>query len=218
MQRDSYFLPNATEEYSDIPQLAFPESQLPFPEPAQTDPKHAPRAAQQASTLVTTPEQARPVNATGEPQLDFPGQAAQKPPVTAHDRVQVPFQTPLPATETINIAQLSALRRMPPAELDETEEDIEEEEPAPGNQQAKRAIINGVISFVVSLFTLATVAGAAGLIIGTFAVIYGLVGLRHAQHLPDKTGKRQAIAGIVLGLLACVIVIGAFISRAPLSR
>jgi len=87
----------------------------------------------------------------------------------------------------------------------------------PSNQQAKRAIINGVISLIVSAFTFLTIAGFAGLVIGTFAIIYGFMGLRMAWQLPGKTGRGLALIGIVLGLLAWCIVIAASIFHAPLS-
>ncbi len=102
-----------------------------------------------------------------------------------------------------------------PAQTTTTQEDSQQL--APSNQDAKRAIINGVISFIVSTFTFATVAGLAGLIIGTFAITYGLMGLRLAQRLPNKTGQGQAVIGIALGLIAWCIVIAAFILRAPQS-
>ena len=98
------------------------------------------------------------------------------------------------------------------------QEESEPVELAPSNQQAKRSIINGVIALLVSFLALATVAGFAGLVIGAFAAIYGLRGLRWARHLPNRTGRRQAHIGIVLGLLACSIVLAAIIFRAPLSR
>ncbi|MBA2678533.1 MAG: DUF456 domain-containing protein [Ktedonobacteraceae bacterium] len=88
-------------------------------------------------------------------------------------------------------------------------------EQAQGNQQAKRAVINGVIALLVSLFTLSTIAGLAGLVIGAFAMIYGLSGLRLARRLPNRTGRGQALVGIALGFAACCIVITAFILRAP---
>ncbi len=89
--------------------------------------------------------------------------------------------------------------------------------PVPSNQDAKRAIINGVISIIVSTFTLLTIAGFAGLIIGTFAIIYGIMGLRLALFLPNKVGWRQAVVGIALGLIAWCIVIAAATFHVPLS-
>lgn len=95
------------------------------------------------------------------------------------------------------------------------QEDSQPAELAQSNQEAKRAIINGVIAFLVSLLTLTTVAGFAGLVIGAFAMLYGFLGLRLARRLPDKAGRGQALVGIALGLTACCIVIGASILRAP---
>jgi hypothetical protein len=85
---------------------------------------------------------------------------------------------------------------------------------APRNLQAKRAIINGLISLVLSVFTLFTLAGFAGLITGTLAIVYGFLGLRAARQLPGNMGRRQAIIGIVLGGLAWVVVIVSLIVRA----
>ena len=70
---------------------------------------------------------------------------------------------------------------------------------APRNLRATRAIINGFISLVLSVFTLFTLAGFAGLITGTLAIVYGCLGLRAARQLPSDLGRRQAIIGIVLG-------------------
>ncbi len=97
------------------------------------------------------------------------------------------------------------------------QEDRRPVELAPSNQQAKRAIINGVIAFFVSLLALETVAGFAGLVIGAFAMLYGFLGLRRASRL-NKAGRGQAVIGIALGLLACSIVLAAIILRAPHSR
>src|SRR5436190_1087054 len=48
---------------------------------------------------------------------------------------------------------------------------------APRNLRAKRAIINGFVSLILSVFTIATLAGFAGLITGTLAIVYGFMGL-----------------------------------------
>ena len=85
---------------------------------------------------------------------------------------------------------------------------------APRNLQAKRAIINGFVSLVLSMFTLATPAGLAGLIPGTLAIIYGFMGLSAAKQLPNTMGRRQAIIGIVLGFVAWFVVILSLIVRA----
>jgi len=77
----------------------------------------------------------------------------------------------------------------------------------PRNLQAKRAIINGFISLVLSAFTLVTPAGFAGLITATLAIIYGFWGLRAAKQLPNTMGRWQAIIGIVLGFMAWFVVI-----------
>ena len=97
------------------------------------------------------------------------------------------------------------------------QEDRQPVELAPSNQQAKRAIINGVIAFFVSLLALETVAGFAGLVIGAFAMFYGFLGLRRASRL-NRAGWGQAVIGIALGLLACSIVLAAIVLRAPHSR
>jgi len=85
---------------------------------------------------------------------------------------------------------------------------------APRNLRATRAIINGLISLILSVFTLFTLAGFAGLITGTLAIIYGCLGLRAARQLPSNMGRRQAIIGIVLGCTAWVVVIVSLIVRA----
>jgi hypothetical protein len=79
--------------------------------------------------------------------------------------------------------------------------------------QAKRAIINGLISLVLSVFTLFTLAGFAGLITGTLAIVYGFTGLKAAKQLPNTMGRRQAIIGLALGCIAWFIVILSLIVR-----
>lgn len=84
----------------------------------------------------------------------------------------------------------------------------------PRNLQAKRAIINGLISLVLSLFTLVTLAGFAGLITATLAIVYGCLGLRIAKQLPNTMGRRQAAIGLGLGCVAWLVVILSLIIRA----
>lgn len=124
----------------------------------------------------------------------------------------------MPMPGLIELPVLQTMSAVAPAMTELEERESQATELAPSNQEAKRAIINGVISFVVSLFALATVAGFAGLVVGTFAVIYGLKGLRLARRLSNKAGRGQAIIGITLGLIACSIVLAAIIFRAPQSR
>jgi hypothetical protein len=85
---------------------------------------------------------------------------------------------------------------------------------APRNLQAKRAIINGLISLVLSVFTLVTLAGFAGLITATLAIVYGFLGLRVAKQLPNTMGRRQAAIGLGLGCVAWLVVILSLIVRA----
>ena len=74
-------------------------------------------------------------------------------------------------------------------------------------------MINGIISLGLSLLTLFTLIGFAGLITGTFAIIYGFTGLKVARQFPNRPGYGQAIAGIVLGFLGWFLVILSFILR-----
>jgi hypothetical protein len=84
----------------------------------------------------------------------------------------------------------------------------------PHNLRATRAIINGLVSLILGVFTFATPAGLAGLITGILAIISGFLGLRAAKQLPDNMGYRQAIIGMVLGGVTWFIVILALIIRA----
>lgn len=81
------------------------------------------------------------------------------------------------------------------------------------NVRARSAMINGLISLGLSLLTLFTLIGFAGLITGTFAIIYGFTGLKVAKQFPNRPGYGQAIAGIVLGFLGWLLVILSFILR-----
>jgi hypothetical protein len=81
------------------------------------------------------------------------------------------------------------------------------------NPRAKRAMINGIISICLGVITLLSLVGAAGLITGTFAIIYGFIGLNRAKRLPNNVGRGQAIAGIVLGFVAWCLVILSLLLR-----
>ena len=81
------------------------------------------------------------------------------------------------------------------------------------NSRAQSAMLNGFISIVLSLLTLITLVGFAGLITGTFAIVYGFMGLKVAGHLPNNAGRGQAITGIVLGFAGWLLVIVSFIIR-----
>ena len=85
------------------------------------------------------------------------------------------------------------------------------------NPRAKRAMINGFISLVLSLITLFTLVGYAGVITGTFAIVYGFIGLNQSNKLPNNVGRTQAITGIALGFVAWFIVILSLIMRMALS-
>jgi hypothetical protein len=74
-------------------------------------------------------------------------------------------------------------------------------------------MIYGFISLILSLLTLFTLVGYAGLITGTFAIVYGVIGLNFAKRFPNKPGTGQAITAIVLGGLACLLVLVSFLLR-----
>jgi len=74
-------------------------------------------------------------------------------------------------------------------------------------------MINGIISLVLSLLTLFTLVGFAGLITGTFAIIYGFMGLKTARQLPNRLGYGQAVAGIILGFAGWFLVILSLVIR-----
>jgi hypothetical protein len=84
---------------------------------------------------------------------------------------------------------------------------------AQGNPRANRALINGIISIILSFITLFALVGYAGLVTGTLAIIYGFIGLNTAKRLPGNPERGRAIAGIVLGFAAWFLVILSFIIR-----
>jgi len=88
--------------------------------------------------------------------------------------------------------------------------------PLQRNVRARSAMINGIISLILSLLTLFTLVGFAGLITGTFAIIYGFVGLRTARQLPTRLGYGQAITGIILGFTGWFLVILSLVIRGGL--
>ncbi len=81
------------------------------------------------------------------------------------------------------------------------------------NRRARTAMIDGIISIALSMITLFTQAGIAGVITGTFAIFYGFTALKIAKQLPGNAGRTQAITGIVLGFVAWFLIIVSLIIR-----
>jgi hypothetical protein len=75
------------------------------------------------------------------------------------------------------------------------------------NQRANLALIDGCLSIVFSLITFYNQYGIAGVFTGTFAIIYGVMGLNIAQRLPNKAGQVQAIIAIILGTISDALVV-----------
>jgi len=81
------------------------------------------------------------------------------------------------------------------------------------NQWANRALFSGMISLALSLVTLYSLVGFAGLITGTFAIIRGVAALNRSKRLPGNVGRGKAIAAIVMGTLAWTFVLISFLLR-----
>ena len=74
-------------------------------------------------------------------------------------------------------------------------------------------MVYGIISVVLGMLTLVTLAGFAGVITGIFAVIYGFTALNASRTLPNNMGRGKALTGIILGFAAIGLVIISFIIR-----
>jgi hypothetical protein len=85
------------------------------------------------------------------------------------------------------------------------------------NRRANRAMLYGIFSVCLALITLLQEVGAAGIITGTFAIIYGFTALKVAKQLPGNAGHAKAITAIVLGFVAWFLVIVSLIIRFTLS-
>jgi hypothetical protein len=85
------------------------------------------------------------------------------------------------------------------------------------NRRANRAMLYGIFSIFLALITLLQEVGAAGVITGTFAIIYGFTALKVAKQLPGNVGRTKAITAIVLGFVAWFLVIVSLIIRFTLS-
>lgn len=81
------------------------------------------------------------------------------------------------------------------------------------NPWANRALYSGVLSLILALVTLFSLVGFAGLITGSFAIYRGITGLTLSNRLPGNAGRVQAIAAIVLGVLAWLLVLMSFALR-----
>lgn len=81
------------------------------------------------------------------------------------------------------------------------------------NPFAKGALYNGVISIILGVVTLFSLVGWAGLITGTLAIVRGVQALNQSKRLPGNAGRGQAIAAIVMGVLAWMFVLLSFALR-----
>ena len=81
------------------------------------------------------------------------------------------------------------------------------------NPWASRALYSGVISLVLGLITFFSLVGFAGVITGTFAIVRGVTALNQSKNLPGNAGRGQAIAAIIMGVLAWVLVLLSFALR-----
>ena len=70
------------------------------------------------------------------------------------------------------------------------------------NNRATYALVYGILSLVLALLTLASGVGFAGLITGTFAIVYGVQSRNAAKRFPGIGGEGKALAGIILGAVA----------------
>jgi hypothetical protein len=82
-----------------------------------------------------------------------------------------------------------------------------------GNPWANGALYMGVVSLILSLITLSSLTGFAGLITGTFAIYRGVRALNQSKRLPCNAGRGRAIVAITLGALAWVFVLVSFALR-----
>ena len=81
------------------------------------------------------------------------------------------------------------------------------------NPWARRALYSGVVSLILSLLTLFSLLGFAGIITGTFAIVRGITALKQSAQLPGNAGRGQAIAAIAMGTLAWIFVLLSFALR-----
>jgi hypothetical protein len=82
-----------------------------------------------------------------------------------------------------------------------------------GNPWANGALYMGVVSLILSVITLFSLVGFAGLITGTFAIYRGVRALNQSKRLPGNAGRGRAVVAITLGVLAWVLVLVSFALR-----
>jgi len=82
-----------------------------------------------------------------------------------------------------------------------------------GNPLASRALYMGVVSLILSVITVSSLAGFAGLITGTAAIYRGVRALNQSKRLPGDAGRGRAVVAITLGVLAWVLVLVSFALR-----
>lgn len=75
------------------------------------------------------------------------------------------------------------------------------------NNRATRALIYGIIAFVISGISLFSSVGVIIGVSGVFAIIYGIQGLKIAKRYPGIGGKGKSIAGIVLGAIGIFFIL-----------
>lgn len=81
------------------------------------------------------------------------------------------------------------------------------ESPPSNNGMAIAAMVIGIVA-VGAVFTV--VGAFVAFVPGVTAFVLGILGLRRAGQIPGGGGRGMAIAGIVLGVLATVVSIGAY--------
>ena len=81
------------------------------------------------------------------------------------------------------------------------------------NNRATYALVYGIISLVLALLTFASGVGFAGFITGTFAIVYGVQSRNTAKRFPGLGGEGKAIAGIVLGAVALLLLVLSLLTR-----
>jgi hypothetical protein len=80
-------------------------------------------------------------------------------------------------------------------------------------QRARQALISGILSLLFGAITLVSLIGIAGLFTGTLAIVRGAAVLKQSKHAPGNSGRRAALAAMIMGTVALICVLLSIVIR-----
>jgi hypothetical protein len=102
------------------------------------------------------------------------------------------------SSEFVSASQTGSESSAPPS----TQQELDKATQRRGNAMAVAALVLGIVGAIAGLIPLLFFFALS---LGVLAVAFGLIGRSVAQREPRRSGRGQAIAGTILGGLACIL-------------